>query len=150
MNKVAALIFILIFSGCQSSVESKKEPFEQLERFIDQYAENIIKHGNVNSMSVAVYKDGKTYHNYYGAIDSGAGNPPNDTTLFEIASISKIFTGSLVARAVVDQKVSLDADIRAYLPGEYPNLEYEGKPVTIKNLVTHTLGFETPKKLGAV
>ena len=150
MNKVAALIFILIFSGCQSSVESKKEPFEQLERFIDQYAENIINHGNVNSMSVAVYKDGKTYHNYYGAIDSGAGNPPNDTTLFEIASISKIFTGSLVARAVVDQKVSLDADIRAYLPGEYPNLEYEGKPVTIKNLVTHTLGFETPKKLGAV
>lgn len=147
MNKIYTPIFLIVLLGCQSSKKSANEPFVQITHFVDQYAESIIKHGNVNSMSVAIYKDGNTYHNYYGEIDSGAENLPNDNTLFEIASISKIFTGSLMAKAVIDKKVFLDTDIREFLPREYPNLEYEGNPVTIHSLLTHTLGFNTPENL---
>jgi CubicO group peptidase (beta-lactamase class C family) len=150
MNKIFVAISLLIFLGCQSNHTSKNEPFVQLTHFIDQYSQSTIAHGNVNAISVAIYKDGYTYHNYYGEIDPGAENLPNDTTLFEIASITKIFTGSLMARAVIDKKVSLDIDIREFLPGDYPNLEYDSKPVTIHSLVTHTLGFKTPQKLDSV
>ena len=136
--------------GCQSSQKNANDPFEQLTRFIDQYSESILELGNVNTMSVAIYTSGRTYHNYYGEIHSGADSLPNDTSLFEIASITKVFTGSLMAKAVFDKKVSLDADIREFLPRAYPNLEYEGNSVTIKNLVTHTLGFPTPKRLEGV
>lgn len=147
MNKIYFVILLIFLLGCQPNADSANEPFTELTYFIDQYAESIIDQGNINSMSVAIYKDGNTYHNYYGAIDSVKGNPPNDDTLFEIASITKVFAGSLMAQAVIEKKVSLDTDIRAFLPEEYPNLEYEGKPVTIQNLVTHTLGFETPEIL---
>ena len=150
MNKIPAILILLVLFGCKSSNEKTTEPFGDLKQSIDRHAKNVLSHGNVNSISIAVYKDGNTYHNYYGEIDSGANNLPNDSTLFEIASISKVFVGSLTARAVVNGKLSLDSDIREFLPGDYPNLEYEGKPVTIQNLVTHTLGFETPEKLNEV
>ncbi|WP_405266662.1 serine hydrolase [Cellulophaga sp. Ld12] len=147
MNRIAIIICLLLLLGCQSEQKSTIEPFEQLTESVDQYAENILSRGNINSMSVAIYQNGNTYHNYYGTIDSVSKNPPNNQTLFEIASISKVFTGSLMAKAILDKKMSLDTDIREFLPRAYPNLAYEGTPVTIKNLVTHTLGFETPKKL---
>ena len=150
MNKIYIVILLILLLGCQPGTESATEPFAELTHFTDQYAESIIDQGNVNSMSVAIYRDGNTYHNYYGAIDRGAENPPNDDTLFEIASITKVFTGSLMAKAVIEKQVSLDTDIRVFLPGEYPNLEYGGKPVTIQNLVTHTLGFDTPENLKSV
>lgn len=150
MNKIIAVFSLLFLVGCSTNKQNKIEPFQQLTHFVDQYSENIIEQGNVNTMSVAIYKDGKTYHNYYKQIDSCAGNLPNDTTLFEIASITKVFTGSLVAKAVLDKEIALDTDIRTFLPGDYPNLEYEGSPVSIKHLVTHTIGFETPKKLESV
>ena len=150
MYKVFAVICLLIFLGCQPSQDSTNDPFAYLTQFIDRYGKITISNGNVNSMSVAIYKDGRVYHNYYSKSDSGSEKLPNDSTLFEIASISKVFTGSLVAKAVVDKKLSLNTDIRKYLVGDYPNLEYQGKPVTVKNLVTHTLGFETPGKLKKV
>jgi len=124
MNKVSTVIFLLILLGCQSSHKNTIDPFAQFIRFVDQYSESILEQGNISTMSVAIYKSGKTYHNYYGVIDSGAENLPNDNTLFEIASISKIFTGSLMAIAVIEKKVSLDTDIRKFLPKVYPDLEY--------------------------
>ncbi|WP_232731528.1 serine hydrolase domain-containing protein [Tenacibaculum sp. SZ-18] len=98
-----------------------------------------------------MYKNGETYHNFYGKINENQGKP-NDSTHFEIASISKVFAGSLVAKAVIERKIRLDDDIRSFLKGEYPNLEFEGIPITIKNLLTHTLGFKErrPPKLDKI
>lgn len=121
--------------------------FKQLTKIIDQYAESTLKKGNINSLALAIYKDGLTYHNYYGEIDINKGNLPNDNTLYEIASISKVFVGSLAAKAVIKGKISLNDDIRKYIGKGYSNLEFKGTPVTIQNLLTHTLGFSTPKKL---
>jgi CubicO group peptidase (beta-lactamase class C family) len=150
MNKITSVVFLMILFGCQPNDKNPDVSFLQLNRFIDQYTQSTLKHGAVNAMSVAIYKDGNTYHNYYGEIDLGSKNPPNDNSLFEIASISKVFVGSIMAKAVIDKKVSLDSDIRNFLPGAYPNLEYNNTAVTIRNLLTHTLGFKTPKGLKSV
>lgn len=129
------------------SLKSKEKPFDKLINLINQYAENEIKKGNINSIALAVYRNGEVFHNYYGEIDKNSHTKPDDKTLYEIASISKVFVGSLVAKAVLEGKVKLDDDIRIYLTGEYKNLEFENTPITIKNLLTHTLGFKnkTPK-----
>jgi CubicO group peptidase (beta-lactamase class C family) len=125
----------------------KKKSFKQLAGLIDQSVNEVLSNKNLNSVSIAVYRDGKIYHNYYGELETNSRNKPNDSTLFEIASISKVFLGSLLAEAVLEDKIKLDDDIRKYLKNDYPNLEYEGKPITIKNLLTHTIGFDTPPKL---
>lgn len=157
MNKLLIPIAFLLIVGCQSPKQSESqdqnqqsESFTKLTTFVDQYAESTLNKGHINSLAVAVYKDGKTYHNYYGEIDKGAKNLPNDSTLYEIASISKVFVGSLAAKAVLEEKIKLEDDIRKYLDGEYPNLAYKGTPVTIKDLLTHTLGFDNPPKLEEV
>ncbi len=62
-------------------------------------------------------------------------------TIFEVGSISKTFTGTLMAKAIIDKKVGLDDDIRKYLKEPYPNLAYQGRPVKILHLVTHTAGL---------
>lgn len=148
--RISVLFFVFVFSGCNSSNVQERGSFDELKVLIDQYANDIIDKGSINSLAVAIYKDGLIYKNYYGEIDNGIGNTPNDSTLYEIASISKIFVGSLVAKAVTEDKISLEDDIRLYLKGEYSNLEYEGKPVRIRDLVTHTLGFRMPNKLADV
>ncbi len=150
IHKIAILVFVLVILGCQSPPKNTNAPFAELTDLIDQYAENTVKHGNINSLSIAVYKNGSSYHNYFAKDDVISDDLHNDNTLYEIASISKVFVGSLMAKAVHEKKVSLDDDIRNYLPREYPNLVYNGTPITIQNLVTHTLGFETPKKLDEV
>ena len=143
-------LILLLFIGCQEPKKPTKTSFEQLTEFIDQYGNDMIKRGNLDAAAVAIYRDGKTYHNYYGELEKGKGNLPTDSTLFEIASISKVFLGSLVAKAVLEKKVRLEDDIRSYLTGSYPNLEFKGTPITIKNLVTHTIGFDTPPKLEVI
>ncbi|AIM39325.1 beta-lactamase [Sphingobacterium sp. ML3W] len=131
---------------------AKDDSFKNLSSIIDQYAEDTLKKGNINSLAIAIYKDGKIYQQYYGETDKNSGNKPDDSTLYEIASISKTFAGSLAAKAVVEKKITLDDDIRKYLAGNYPNLQFENIPITIKDLLTHTLGFKnkTPKKLEKV
>ena len=131
--------------GCQSSTKTEEASFEQLTNEIDLYANNCLKKGNINSLAVAIYKDRQVYNNYYGSIYKDSQKRPNDKTVYEIASITKVFVGSLAAKAVLENKIVLDDDIRDYLKGDYPNLEYEGIPITIKDLLTHTLGFKKRK-----
>jgi CubicO group peptidase (beta-lactamase class C family) len=147
MKKITFTIIATLLFSCNSKNNTEISEFRQLSNNIDYYSKNIVKNKNINSISVAIYKNGKTYHNYYGAISNSIKNKPTDQSLFEIASISKTFTGILLAKAVSEKKVNINNDIRKYLPGSYPNLEYDGVPVKIKNLITHTLGFETPKGL---
>ncbi|GAA5083195.1 hypothetical protein GCM10023210_01440 [Chryseobacterium ginsengisoli] len=104
---------------------------------MDANAEKITKNSGAYSVSIGILKDGKIYTKHYGEIDKGKKNKANDETYFEIASVTKVMTGQLLAKAVVDGKINLDDDIRKYLKGDYPNLEYNGVPVKIKNIVAY-------------
>jgi len=60
-----------------------------------------------------------------------------DTSAFELASNSKQFTGYAIAMLVAQGKISLDDDIRKYLP-EMPDF---GKKIALRHLVYHTSGL---------
>ena len=64
-----------------------------------------------------------------------------DTTLFQVASVSKLFTATAVMQLYEQGKLQLDEDVNAYLttfkiPATFP------KPVTLRALMTHTAGFD--------
>ncbi|MCC9043805.1 serine hydrolase [Myroides sp. M-43] len=126
--------------------------FKELSQVIDQYAQSTLKKGNINSLAITIYRDGETYQQYYGELDKQGKQKASDNTLFEIASISKTFVGSLAAKAVLEQKIKLEDDVRVYLKDEYSNLQFKGTPITIKDLLTHTLGLKNkaPKELEQV
>ncbi|WP_233431399.1 serine hydrolase domain-containing protein [Flavobacterium tructae] len=130
------LIFALI--GCKSKQQNDKQ---NIENAITKNAHQLLEDKRFHSVSIAVFKDGESTIKHFGELSIGKGNKPNDSTLYELASVTKTFTGYVAAKAVLDKKINLDDDVRIYLNEPYPNLEFKGEPIKIKHLLTHTSGF---------
>ena len=77
----------------------------------------------------------------YGRLSATDERVPNGDTVFEIASVTKVFTGILLAQAVLNGEVKLDDPISMYLPAGVTAPEYEGKSITLLDLATHTAGL---------
>ena len=89
-------------------------------------------------VSLAVIHDGEViYERGYGMANLEQGVPIAPETVFRIGSTSKQFTAACVAILSLRGKLSLDDDIRKYLP-ELPAYE---KPITVRHLVHHTSGI---------
>src|SRR6185312_550842 len=91
---------------------------------------------------VVVVKDGQILtERGYGYADVKAGVPVDpDKTLFRPGSVSKTFTWTAVMQQVEAGKLDLDTDVNKYLDFTIP--PYHGQPITLRNLMTHTAGFE--------
>jgi CubicO group peptidase (beta-lactamase class C family) len=77
----------------------------------------------------------------YGYSDLAARTPVDPaTTLFRPGSISKLFTWTAVMQQVEAGTIDLDADINTYIDYEIP--AYDGQPITMRQIMTHTTGFE--------
>jgi len=77
----------------------------------------------------------------YGRLSATDTRIPDGDTVFEIGSITKVFTGILLAQAVVNGEVKLDDPISMYLPEGVTAPEYEGRSITLLDLATHTSGL---------
>jgi CubicO group peptidase (beta-lactamase class C family)/cytochrome b561 len=77
----------------------------------------------------------------YGYADVKSKKPVDPaSTIFRLASISKLFTWVSVMQLEEQGKLNLDADVNQYL--DFPIRPAFNKPVTLRNLMTHTAGFE--------
>lgn len=93
----------------------------------------------IESVSVGlIYPDGEIELHKGVLLD---GSKPNSESLYEIASLTKTFTGALLVIALDERKINLDDDIRNYLPDNLDNLEYLGEPITFRHLVSHRSGL---------
>lgn len=138
INYFIILISIFVLSCKNSSNKSQTIERTLIELSMDRNADSLLLDPTVNAISIGVYKDGNTYIGHYGEIDKGQANKPTDETIYEIGSVSKTFAGTLVAQAELEGKLSLNDDIRKYLNSDFPNLEYQGNPIRIRHLITHT------------
>lgn len=127
----------LLPAGCVG----KKAPPKDLVADIDEVAASLIEQPLLHSASIGVVYRGREFIRHRGDMETGKPGPPTDATLYEIGSLSKTLAGTLMANAVLEHKVGLDDDIRQYLQGDYPNLQYEGDPIRIRHLLSHTSGL---------
>lgn len=95
---------------------------------------------------VAVVKDGEVLlQKGYGYSDVAARKPVDpELTLFRPGSVSKLFTWTAVMQQVEQGKLDLDTDVNEYLDFEIP--PRDGQPITLRNIMTHTAGFEEQVK----
>jgi len=77
----------------------------------------------------------------YGKLSATDERVPDGDTVFELASVGKVFTGVLLAQAVMNGEVQLDDPISMYLPEGVTAPEYEGRSITLLDLATHTSGL---------
>jgi CubicO group peptidase (beta-lactamase class C family) len=114
--------------------------------WLDGYLPYALKTGDIAGAVVAVVKDGEVLTaRGYGYADVAARKPVDPKlTLFRPGSVSKLFTWTAVMQLVEQAKIDLDADVNQYLDFKIP--PREGKPVTMRNLMQHTAGFEEQAK----
>jgi serine-type D-Ala-D-Ala carboxypeptidase/endopeptidase len=77
----------------------------------------------------------------YGVTDTTSGREVDGDTLFEIGSITKTFTATLLADMVLHGELKLDDPVSDYLPSSVRRLRSGGKDVSLLQLATHTSGL---------
>jgi CubicO group peptidase (beta-lactamase class C family) len=119
-----------------------------LDAWLDGYMPYALKAAGIPGAVVVVVKDGQplTMRGFgYSDVKARKAVDP-ENTLFRPGSVSKLLTWTAVMQQVQAGKLDLDKDINTYLDFKIP--AKDGKPVTLRNLMTHTGGFaETVKWL---
>src|SRR4029077_4711525 len=113
-----------------------------LEAFFDGVVPLQLERSDVAGATVLVMKDGQELlKKGYGFSDIAKKKPVDpDSTIFRLASISKLFTWISVMQLAEQGKLDIDADVNKYL--DFQIAPAFGKPITLRNLMTHTRGFE--------
>lgn len=114
---------------------------EELGKVVQGEGEAFIKQGRSDGLSIAVVRDGKTTFYNFGTVSREKPAVPTEHTVYEIASVTKTFGSLLLAQAIVEDKARSEDDVRKYLPGDYPALQKDGRPVRLIDLVTTTSGL---------
>ena len=116
------------------------------DSWLDGYLPYALKTNDIAGAVVVIVKDGEVLtERGYGYADVAAKKPIDPKlTLFRPGSVSKLFTWTAVMQLVEQGKIDLDADVNQYLDFRIP--PREGKPVTMRNLMQHTAGFEEQAK----
>jgi CubicO group peptidase (beta-lactamase class C family) len=117
---------------------------DDLEAFFDGLIPLQLERSDVAGASVLVMKDGETLLlKGYGYSDLKSKQPVDPTsTIFRLASISKLFTWISAMELVEQGKLDLDVDVNRYLDFPIKTSNGISAPITLRNLMTHTGGFE--------
>lgn len=92
-------------------------------------------------MVVGVIEGGRRRVFGFGREALDGDKAPDGKTIFEIGSVTKVFTSLVLAQMDQEGLVRLDDPVERYLPAEVKIASREGKEITLENLATHTSGL---------
>lgn len=122
--------------GCQgaAAAPTKNDIEADIARAMDTF--------QVPGMAVSVVHDGKTYFSGgRGIATMDTSTPVDDTTLFQIASLTKAFTTASMALLVDEGKVAWDAPVIDYLPDFRLYDPWVTREFTVRDMLTHRSGL---------
>jgi D-alanyl-D-alanine-carboxypeptidase/D-alanyl-D-alanine-endopeptidase len=126
---------------------------DSLKSQIDHLAASFIAQSHDSGLSVAVVKRNPQTGQLeamllnYGYTSKAQSQPVTSDTVYEIGSITKVFTGILLAQAIHAGKINLDDPVQKYLPDGVYLAAYKDKPIRLIDLATHRSDF--PRDLGS-
>ncbi len=140
---VLLAICAFLFQPTPATAAGPPDDPAELEAFLDGFMASAMDRYHVPGLVFVMVKDGQVFLSKGYGYANIAGKRPVDpeTTLFRVASVSKLFTGTAVMQLVEQGKLDLHQDVNVYLKGfQLPAVFPE--PVTPLNLLTHTAGFD--------
>ena len=119
---------------------------EDVNAWLDGYLPFALADADVAGGVVVVVKDGRILtQRGFGFADIARRKPVDPrATLFRPGSVGKLITWTAVMQLVEQGRLDLDADVNTYLDFKIPLRD--GRPITLRNLMTHTPGFEEQAK----
>lgn len=132
----------LIIALALSSVHSAGQTRQPVPASIDSLIQSRMLETGIVGIGASLIIDKKVvWTKGYGYADRESKVPFTPSTIMNIASISKTFTGVCIMKAVEEGKVSLDEDINTYLPFQVINPNFPNEKITLRHLATHTSGL---------
>lgn len=130
-------------SIAQNNVKSDQLNTDELLEAMDKVIEKEMKENHIPGMGLVIVQNGKTiYKKGYGIANMAtAAIVDPDKTIFRIGSISKALTFLTLSKLIDQGRIGMDDDVSKYFDGIDNSLGFKD-PVTIKNLLTHTSGFD--------
>jgi CubicO group peptidase (beta-lactamase class C family) len=131
--------FLLLSSGAlaqtEKSVDLKK---------LDKYFAKMVADWDVPGASIGIVKDGKlVFTGNYGVLEVGKSAPPDENTLYAIASNSKAFTSAIMGMLVQEGKLNWDDKVKKYLPYFALYDPWVSDNVTLRDILSHRVGLGT-------
>lgn len=133
------LIIFTIILGCSSSLFSQRSQSEKLEKNVAKYVEMEIDLNKNPGILIGLIDGDSTYIYGFGEAEKGKSQLPTDSSIFEIGSMTKVFTASLLQILVDEGKIDYQKTLADYLDKE--KLHESIQNLTIWSLATHTSGF---------
>ena len=115
-----------------------------LQSELQKEAEKLFKHDLARDLSIVVSKNGHVLEHYQSK-DVVPANATRDS-IYEVGSISKVFTSTLLSVLVADGKLKLDDNLQVLIGGRF-DLADHIKPITLEQLATHTSGIPRVPKV---
>ncbi len=138
MKRIAFLCYLL--SCLQASAQQPAFVTDSLEAYILKG----MKDWKIPGLAIAIVKDGKTVVlKGYGVKETGKPDAVDEQTLFIIASNSKLFTGTAVAKLHAEKKLSLEDKVTKYIPWFRLYDSTSTQLATVRDMLTHRLGTKT-------
>ncbi|MBS1509899.1 MAG: beta-lactamase family protein [Bacteroidetes bacterium] len=121
-----------------------------MDKKVDSIVQRFMFTSKTVGMSIGLLKDGKTYFYNYGETQKGNGKLPTNESVYEIGSVTKTFTATILAKAVTEHKINLSDPVNKYLPKDVPLLKFGNDTLKIVQLANHTSGLPPlPGNFGA-
>ncbi|WP_299766537.1 serine hydrolase domain-containing protein [uncultured Dokdonia sp.] len=125
-----------------SAIHSDK--LQKIEVLLNEFMSN----GDVPAISVGLISDGKIIFINKGTFKRNVKRRIDEHSIFQTASISKIFTAIIVNTLVIKGKLNLNESIVTYLPQNYPAKTIEKlKAITVRDLLHHRSGLPSESKI---
>jgi len=142
--KVLPLCCLLLVSGCREEPDPD-HLFSSFEEELEYLVEKYVRMG----AAMGIIDKQQILHEYYfGSISNDNASPPDIHSIFEIGSITKTFTSTLLAQMILDGKLNLADELESLLPGaELTVPDWNGTLITLEHLATHSSGLpRTPRE----
>ena len=133
------LLLGLLFSpGCNKDGDTDPQ-FNNLEEEVEYLVEKYVKMG----AAIGIIDQRQNEQEFYfGTLSNHNSNLPDRHSIFEIGSITKTFTATLLAQMILDGKISLTDEVESLLPeGEVTLPVWDNTRITIEQLATHSSGL---------
>ncbi|GAA1004238.1 serine hydrolase domain-containing protein [Nocardiopsis tropica] len=115
---------------------------QELREWLQCTVPALLEEQSVPAVSVAVLADGRVTSFAHGTAHVGAAAPVAERTPFQIGSITKVWTATLVMQLVDAGRIDLDAPVQRHLP-EFRTADPDAcATISVRHLLTHSAGFE--------
>src|SRR3990167_5982430 len=130
------LIYLFIFFVFSPSITSASNSYD--EQQIKQRMMTFMKSHHIHGAAVIIARNGKMHTYLFGEAVPAKHIPVSENTIFELGSITKTFTGTLLAENIMLGKTSFSEEIQDYL--DKPHSKILGR-MTYLNIATHSSGL---------